>query len=582
MEKPFVVHRPGALGDILCALSLYQDLKDVYGEVVYAVGSAAFHTLSPLAELLGVPLLLDAIQDKQKGHWHPLIGYPFNADGTPAPTTKHLTRYFADEMGVECHPTLYLLPPNVVTDRPYVTLQTTAGWSPLKNWALENWTALAKLLKDAGYGVVQIGGPADALIPDVDLQFCGSPFLANLYAQAGASGHIGPDSVFNHTAGLIRWGSEERRIPAVILFGSTSPAEAGYPTAVNIFRGLPCQPCFGHVCNEPDTHACLRSVSPVEVLGAALRQFGKPVPPVTHPTQKVSVTMICKNEESCIATALESAKGADEIIVCDTGSTDSTLQIIESLGWSNIRVVHYPWNDHFADARNAALDAATGDWCVVLDCDETLDPETLPALRKIIQTTSARTLQFDTISAGNESTRHWMIRAHKRIPSIRWVGRVHEALNCDDGARAEECRLRYGWSAAHHLDPQRVKRLLLKDVLDAGLRDERPGTRTLYYLAREFWYTKTYPLALFWFHERVKEIGYRPECADAWLYIARINWATGKPEEAREAALKSLVLAPDCRETLLFLAEMSFPEQAAVWNRFAAAATNEGVLFKRA
>jgi glycosyltransferase involved in cell wall biosynthesis len=250
--------------------------------------------------------------------------------------------------------------------------------------------------------------------------------------------------------------------------------------------------------------------------------------------------------------------------------------------WPNIRVVHFPWEDHFANARNAALDAATGDWCVILDCDETLDPETLPNLRKIIRETSANTLQFDTISAGCETQRHWMIRAHRRIPSIRWVGRVHEALNQDDRAQAEGCKLRYGWSTAHHLDPQRVKRLLLKDVFDAGLRDEKPGTRTCYYLAREFWYSGQHPLALFWFHERVKEMGFRAECADAWLYIARINWATGKPEEAREAALKSLVLAPDCRETLLFLAEMSFPEQAAVWNRFAGVAGNEGVLFKRA
>ena len=46
----------------------------------------------------------------------------------------------------------------------------------------------------------------------------------------------------------------------------------------------------------------------------------------------VSAILITKNEESCLASCLESLKGCvDEIVVVDTGSTDSTVKIAEKL-----------------------------------------------------------------------------------------------------------------------------------------------------------------------------------------------------------------------------------------------------------
>ena len=47
---------------------------------------------------------------------------------------------------------------------------------------------------------------------------------------------------------------------------------------------------------------------------------------------KISVSMIVRNERSCIAKALSSVSDADEIIVCDTGSTDDTVEIARNYG----------------------------------------------------------------------------------------------------------------------------------------------------------------------------------------------------------------------------------------------------------
>ena len=80
--------------------------------------------------------------------------------------------------------------------------------------------------------------------------------------------------------------------------------------------------------------------------------------------------MIVKDEEAMIGRCLQAARDAvDEIVVVDTGSTDRTVEIAESLG---ARVLHHEWDGDFSAARNVSFDAATGDWVMYLDADEVL------------------------------------------------------------------------------------------------------------------------------------------------------------------------------------------------------------------
>ncbi len=95
--------------------------------------------------------------------------------------------------------------------------------------------------------------------------------------------------------------------------------------------------------------------------------------------------MIVRDEEEMLPGCLAPLRDVvDEIVVVDTGSTDATVEIAESFG---ARVVHFPWNGSFADARNVSIEAATGDWIMYLDADEHMEPGDAPQLRDLLHRT---------------------------------------------------------------------------------------------------------------------------------------------------------------------------------------------------
>ncbi len=94
--------------------------------------------------------------------------------------------------------------------------------------------------------------------------------------------------------------------------------------------------------------------------------------------QKISATIITYNEEQNIAEALQSLLWADEIIVVDSGSNDSTLEICRKF---TDRVIHRDWTG-YVDQKNFAAEMANHDWIFSLDADE----RTSPTLRLEIQT----------------------------------------------------------------------------------------------------------------------------------------------------------------------------------------------------
>ncbi len=176
----------------------------------------------------------------------------------------------------------------------------------------------------------------------------------------------------------------------------------------------------------------------------------QPASPAQAPQGRpsISVCMMVKDEEKNLPRALESVKDwVDEIIVVDTGSTDSTIEIAESYG---AKIYHHPWENDFSKHRNQSISYATSDWLLILDADEELDPKTAPQLRQI---TSAPEevcgflfeLYNDVTAGGQTMVLH--PRLFRNRVGFHYQGKVHNRPTVlGDIARTNIRLIHYGYN----------------------------------------------------------------------------------------------------------------------------------------
>lgn len=103
---------------------------------------------------------------------------------------------------------------------------------------------------------------------------------------------------------------------------------------------------------------------------------------------KLSVILITKNEALNIDACLASVSFANEWIVVDSGSTDSTVAIAQHQGAKVTTTSDWPG---FGRQKNRALDLATGDWVLSIDADERVTPELATEIQQVMATASAAT-----------------------------------------------------------------------------------------------------------------------------------------------------------------------------------------------
>lgn len=105
----------------------------------------------------------------------------------------------------------------------------------------------------------------------------------------------------------------------------------------------------------------------------------------TKETLEFSLCAIYKNEEKNLKSFLERHIDLfDEFVMVDTGSTDSSNEIVKSYGISHH---FFQWINDFSKARNYSLTKATKPFIFVLDIDEHVLKEDLERLKTIIRKT---------------------------------------------------------------------------------------------------------------------------------------------------------------------------------------------------
>lgn len=214
--------------------------------------------------------------------------------------------------------------------------------------------------------------------------------------------------------------------------------------------------------------------------------------------QLISACIIGKDEGTLLPQCLESIKDlCDEIVFFDTGSTDRTPEIAESYGCKMVEVdnldeyfieIDGEMRPHFSKMRNRVFEDATGDWYLIIDCDEKLlnfdinPQEFKKRLADILPGVGA--LVFTINEEHNGSIASWLgMRLIRASANPYYENYVHNKLKCEGLAAGTDIQLmHYGY----HLPPDKMeqKRARTKDLLLKRIEEDENDYNAYYYLCQ--------------------------------------------------------------------------------------------------
>jgi len=152
----------------------------------------------------------------------------------------------------------------------------------------------------------------------------------------------------------------------------------------------------------------------------------------------LSAVIITHNEENNIRECLESVKWADEIIVVDSDSTDSTEEICRAFG---VNFIKESWKG-FALQKNSAIEKATRDWILSLDADERVTPELRTEIASLMESGNLKDGYF--IARKNFFLGRWIrrcgwypdynLRLFQKGKGLFGIREVHEAVQLNGTA----------------------------------------------------------------------------------------------------------------------------------------------------
>lgn len=205
----------------------------------------------------------------------------------------------------------------------------------------------------------------------------------------------------------------------------------------------------------------------------------------------ISACMIVRDEEDTIQDCLGSIHDwVDEIILVDTGSKDKTIEIAKT--FDKVRIFHQPWQNDFSFHRNYSIKQATKDWVFIIDADERVIPGHGENLKKVIagfkQKFVAIIVDIYNMYGQPRIAKAQLksLRFFLRSNNPRYDGKIHNRPVISGNTKAFTIPFRinhFGYDMPQEVMDRKYKRT--KDLC-------------------EEW--------------TIKE----PECAEAWLHLARV------------------------------------------------------------
>ena len=170
----------------------------------------------------------------------------------------------------------------------------------------------------------------------------------------------------------------------------------------------------------------------------------------------------------------------DEIIIfydSNNGykSVDEYLRTQSQSTFAPFRYIHYHFDGHFANLKNALTEACLGDYIFQIDADEMPSLYLMQYLHLLLKTNDVEVLRVPRINTVKDLTQEhiqkwgWSVdnkgrvnwpdlqwSIYKRTPKIRWKNKVHEVL---DGYKTHAILpLEEEFALEHHKDIERQEK----------------------------------------------------------------------------------------------------------------------------
>ena len=143
----------------------------------------------------------------------------------------------------------------------------------------------------------------------------------------------------------------------------------------------------------------------------------------------ISVALVTYNQGELLKACLESvAKESDEIVLIDLGSTDQTAKVTESF---QAKIFTHQQVDYVEKVRNFSVSKTAGDWVLILDPDERMNPILWEKLKTIVSEN-----KFDAVNIPRKNIffgkwiahTNWWPDKHVRFfkkGKVKWSDKIH-------------------------------------------------------------------------------------------------------------------------------------------------------------
>jgi hypothetical protein len=244
----------------------------------------------------------------------------------------------------------------------------------------------------------------------------------------------------------------------------------------------------------------------------------------------ICLNMIVKNESKIITRLFDSVIDIiDTYVICDTGSTDDTIHVINSyFNNRNIsgKIIEEPFIN-FEHNRNVALQHAknSADYILLLDAD-----------MKFVITPKFNKEQLDKdiylIQQITPSLKYYNLRLFKSKLDIKCKGVTHEYYNIlDKNTTRENLNSIYINDIGDGGSKQNKYTRDIK-LLQEGIKQEPNNVRYFFYLAQSYFCVQDFINAKKWYLKRIESGGWHEETWYSYLQLGETYMRLNQPDMA--------------------------------------------------